>query len=192
MNNTSTSWPSLYNPAFELRDLLHRPPELPNGHYLHDPNDVFRFTLYWSFVFYLPPFIFCGLYAALNLAFPPTRQLHPTARVRQQPTATSPEAHLLLVRPPTGASARTSRSQGQRPRVNERRSRATFALLVLATYIAAGFAGAIIASVVGGFIIAGLYSAGHYNISTWVPCICAFIQSLVGTLGIWPKSLNII
>lgn len=85
--------------------------------------------------------------------------------------------------------------------MNEHRSRVTFALLVLIVYLFCALAGAVLAAVVGGYILAGVYAAADYNMSTcvyalspylvhrltalssWIPMIYALIQSLVGLLG---------
>ncbi|KAJ3835839.1 hypothetical protein F5878DRAFT_291551 [Lentinula raphanica] len=66
------SWPSLYNPRSELFDIEHHDPIQPGGFYLLNPQDVFRFTLYWTLVFYIPVFVVFGSYAFFNLTFPPS------------------------------------------------------------------------------------------------------------------------
>ena len=38
--------------------------------------DIYRFTLYWTLIFYTPFFVICGIYAFLNLTFPPPRHTH--------------------------------------------------------------------------------------------------------------------
>ncbi|EEB88866.1 hypothetical protein MPER_13111 [Moniliophthora perniciosa FA553] len=64
------SWPSLYNPRSELFNLEHREAVQPDGKYLTDPGDVFRFTFYWTLIFYLPAFVFCADSKALYICIP--------------------------------------------------------------------------------------------------------------------------
>jgi hypothetical protein len=65
-------------------------------------------------------------------------------------------------------------------------------LLVLVLFLAWGFAGAVIGSAVMGFVLSGLYTAGKFNMSTWIPFLCAVIQVLMGLLSIWPSIIDII
>jgi len=74
---------------------------------------------------------------------------------------------------------------------NERRSRATFALLAFVVFLAFGFAGAVIGSAVLGFVTMGLYRAAKFNMSTWIPFLLALIQVFVGLLSIWPSIIEI-
>ncbi|KAF7309394.1 hypothetical protein MIND_00310200 [Mycena indigotica] len=69
-------WPSLYNPGIELLNIPHHDPVQPLGKYLTRPGDIFRFTLYWTLIFYIPTFLLCALYAFVNLTFPPTHRKH--------------------------------------------------------------------------------------------------------------------
>ncbi|KAF5372210.1 hypothetical protein D9758_005088 [Tetrapyrgos nigripes] len=281
--------------------------------------DVFRFTLYWTFVFYIPFFVVCGLYAFFNLVFPPSKESvrswssntykrdddnvdldadvdEELARLRLHPDEDHDHNHNydhnrdhgtdIRLQPLTGAASATTRaragastststkrpgpqtlrnlrflsassnwarnryqtirsdivpppslnladpdpqspplttgfptstfgaapasapvpssSSAPRPPVpasllpphtphtppplrfapkqNERRSRLTFGLLVLFVFLAASLLGAVISSAIIGFVIAGLYKAGGFYISTWVPFLYALIGVLVGTM----------
>lgn len=52
------------------------------------------------------------------------------------------------------------------PRTNPHRTRATFATLILFTYLASGLLGAVLSAAVLGYVLAGLYSAGNFHMST--------------------------
>ncbi|KII87172.1 hypothetical protein PLICRDRAFT_42820 [Plicaturopsis crispa FD-325 SS-3] len=173
------TWPSLYNLGIEIDQLQGHNPTQPGGHYLYHANDIFRFTLYWTLAFYTPAFILCGIYAFFNLAFPPARGASYSAY------AYSSYPMLPLV--PT-----QSASGSKPPRTNARRSRVTFAILVLLTYLVVGLAGAVLGAAIGGYVLAGLFRAGHFNMSTWVPFIWVLIQVFVGFLGLWPSVVEII
>ena len=140
--------------------------------------DMYRFTLYWTLVFYVPAFVVCGTYAFLNLAFPPSRRRPRSLRSRPSlpflesgsysaiPTLAS---DIPLQRHQTFLSERASRrppTTKSRPKLNERRSRLTFALLVLLTFLMAGFAGAVLGSAIVGYVLAGLYKSANFNMST--------------------------
>ncbi|KAJ7803206.1 hypothetical protein B0H14DRAFT_1647528 [Mycena olivaceomarginata] len=60
LTGTPPSWPSLYNPGIELLHIVHHDPVQPDGAYLSHPFDIFRFTLYWTLIFYTPIFLCCG------------------------------------------------------------------------------------------------------------------------------------
>ena len=51
-------------------------------------------------------------------------------------------------------------------RHNERRSRVTFAFLVALTFIICSVGGAVIGSAVTGYVMAGLFKAAGFNMST--------------------------
>lgn len=161
---------------------------------------MYRFTLYWTLVFYVPAFAICGGYAFLNLTFPPSRG-------RRQRSHRNRPSFLFLESPsysaiPTAAgdiplqhqqtflSERSAR-RGQpiptkaRPKVNERRSRLTFALLVLLTFFLAGFAGAVLGSAIVGYVLAGLYKSAKFNMSTWVSRFISSLCVLIGVLFRW-------
>ncbi|KAL0953675.1 hypothetical protein HGRIS_004873 [Hohenbuehelia grisea] len=170
----SPSWPSLYNPGIEILHIDHRDPIQPDGSYLTDANDVFRFTLYWNLVLHTPVFLACGLYAFFNLSFPPTRR---TAHEHSAESAIpmsplSPDDRVRLLKPTKPAKQ------------NERRSRLAFALLVLFSFTALGVAGAVIGSAVMGYVLAALFKAGKFHMSTWVPFLLVLIQLFVGLLSV--------
>jgi hypothetical protein len=72
------------------------------------------------------------------------------------------EHHPMLALVPPRGGLRAPRV----PRPNERRSRLTFALLVVFVYLLCGLAGAVLSSILGGYILAGLFEAGGFNMST--------------------------
>ncbi|KAI0761804.1 hypothetical protein BD413DRAFT_235839 [Trametes elegans] len=201
MSNVPT-WPSLYNPLIELFPLQHREPMQRSGRYLHDPHDVFRFTLYWTFVFYIPSFLLCGTYAFVNLAFPPPRAPH--AHKTRAPLSDSGPSYRGVAAGENiplgqyGAQlALEAQSQLRQPsrspaKQNERRSRLTFALLVLLTFATLALGGAVVGAAVIGYVLAGLFKAAEYNMSTWIPFIGGLLQTLVGFLGLWPTVIDII
>jgi hypothetical protein len=68
---------------------------------------------------------------------------------------------MLAIVPPVGG-VRPPRAS----RPNEKRSRVTFATLVVLVYLFCSLAGAVISSVIGGYVLAGLYIAAGFNMST--------------------------
>lgn len=122
-------------------------------------SDIFRFTLYWNLVFYTPIFFVCGSYAFWNYAFPPSHRFPGNPNNRESFPLSTIQSPLLtpaspLAKPP------------QPPKINERRSRIAFALIVLLTFLTLSVAGAVIGSAIMGFVAAGLYKAGNFNMST--------------------------
>ncbi|KAJ7483339.1 hypothetical protein FB451DRAFT_1234155 [Mycena latifolia] len=186
-SGNTPSWPSLYNPGIELLRIPHNDPVQPGGAYLTHPIDVFRFTLYWTLIFYTPIFLFCGLYAFFNLTFPPTRHPNPT---RREATDEAGYPLALLRYSPREASAPLLRPP--KPKPNQGRSRITFAILVLLTFISLSLAGASLGSAVVGFILAGIYKLAKFNMSTWIPFLWSVISVLIGLLSVWPSVIDII
>ncbi|KAF7317638.1 hypothetical protein MKEN_00851300 [Mycena kentingensis (nom. inval.)] len=211
------SWPSLYNPGIELLNIEHRDPIQPRGHYLAHSGDIFRFTLYWTLVFYTPVFLLCGLYAFLNLTFPPTHRKR-RSRMASENSGLGLGAFPLSPMSPrspyirsTPASPRNSVIPVKRKEVsnnsetpllqpgpslparpNRVRSRTAFALLVLLAFLLFSLTGAVLSAAIVGFGVAGLYSAAGYAVSTWVPFLWSLISALVGLLSIWPSVIDII
>jgi len=189
----NASWPALYNPAIELGRVASRGPMQPGGSYLTNSNDIFHFTLYWTLVFHIPSYLICGVYAFLNFAFPPTpvdKHSFPLANdhsdVSQPGDHPSAHAHL----PESATTNPYSRTKP--PRTNTRRSRLTFAILVLLTFFFVSLLGTILSSAIVGYILAGVYTSGKFYMSTWVPFVWAMIHGLVALLGIWPSVVDII
>ncbi|KAF8327353.1 hypothetical protein F5887DRAFT_1011183 [Amanita rubescens] len=260
---STPKWPSLYNLGIEVIDIPHNAPVQPRGAYLNHPIDVFRFTLFWTLIFYCPVFILCGCYAFWNLNFPPAPRPHnvrstpesrqPHKRGREEefwPPGTSsatdayPLSPLKLapskpeppppppLKPPTNLPSTSSsfptaetfrsttpflpRTQAattsasphgppvqspptphtQKSKYNykehERRSRFTFSILLLLLFFAAGLAGAVLGSVIVGFVAATFFRSVDYNMSTWIPFLLALLMVLTGYLSLWPSIIDII
>ena len=122
-------------------------------------TDVFRFTLYWTIIFYIPPFLICGFYAFWNYAFPPS------PRTSDGPNTIVSEVQMSNLDP---VSPEPKSNTHARPAMtNERRSRVTFAIIVLLTFLALSLAGAVIGSAILGFVAFGLYKSANFNMSTY-------------------------
>jgi len=150
--------------------------------------DIFKFTLYWTLIFHLPFNFIAGIYAFFNFLFPPARNVrdpivlvpppthvhshsrshsltqsfsqphshsHTHTRSNSQPQPPSPQA------PPADEWSR-------RPRLNPRRSRWTFALLILFFFLTVSLLSAVVGAAVLAFVLMGVYSAGSFYMSTCV------------------------
>ncbi|KAJ7036575.1 hypothetical protein C8F04DRAFT_1257803 [Mycena alexandri] len=210
LSGTVPSWPSLYDPGIELLRITHNDPVQPGGAYLTHPLDIFRFTLYWNLVFYIPIFLFCGLYAFFNLTFPPTPRTRLSKREQPSDDAAS---YPLMLRPYSPRDPSMPLLRRPKPKHNRRRSRTTFAILVFLTFASLSLAGAALGSAVVGFILAGIYKLAKFNMSTyvwrshltltrqiqnfnirsrWIPFLWSVISVLVGLLSLWPSVIDII
>ncbi|KAK0457068.1 uncharacterized protein EV420DRAFT_1644217 [Desarmillaria tabescens] len=171
--NETPRWPSLYNPNLEFFDIQHSPPRQPGATYLYHYDDIFSFTLYWTLVFYTPIFLCCGALAFLNISFPPKPAYEPLPSTEEYPLVS------LKLQP-----------RARKP--NEKRSRVTFALIVFLMFLAMSVIGAVFGSTVMSLVVFGLFRAGKYNMSTWVPFVSAAVLVLVGLLNVWPSVIYII
>jgi hypothetical protein len=185
-------WPSLYNVFIEIDHIANRPPIEPTGFYLDDPGgkqytigalgndllnlcswipDVYRFTLYWTLVFYTPAFMLCGTYAFINLAFTPesrVRKLLLLSPPKYSAVPTRNDIQLNFIhKTPSHLGDDTHTMPGRaRVRMNERRSRLTFALIVLFVFACGALGGAVVGSAVLGYVMAGVFKVAHYHMST--------------------------
>ncbi|KAL6306242.1 hypothetical protein BKA93DRAFT_729885 [Sparassis latifolia] len=165
-------WPSLYSLGVELFPISHRAPTHKDGSYLYNANVVFRFTLYWTLVLYTPAFMLCGIYAFLNIVFPPQRLQRASWRrasftfpFSSPPTA--PTSGDIQLQAYDAIPKKDMPSQYRsRTMLNEKRSRLTFGLLVVLTYGVFALTGAVIGSALIGYVLAGIFTAGDYNMST--------------------------
>ena len=183
------TWPSLYNFLIEIEPIAGKPPVQPSGHYLYNANgqgllnieserlliswpaDIYRFTLYWTLVFYTPAFFICGLYAFLNLTF--TQQSRVRRFLRLAPSKytavpTRSDMPLKAVRNMLSPDAPNAGYMPGRSRAkhNERRSRLTFSIIVAFTFAVCAVGGAVVGSAVTGYVMAGLFKVARYNMST--------------------------
>jgi len=111
------------------------------------PKDVYLFTLYWTFILYAPLFLITGTCASLFIALEPLR------RVRTRASSSTPD----------------KRTKAKAPKPSRKRSIAYGAAVFLA-YAIAGTLLTVFGSTVVGFLIAGVYAAGKFKVSTCVAC----------------------
>jgi len=168
MASNSPSFPSLYNPHFELDSRRHGTIQ-PNAKYLDNARDVYLFTLYWTFILYAPLFLITGACASLFIALEPLR------RVRTRVPSSVPE----------------ERTKAKAPKASRKRSIA-YGVAVFLAYAIAGTLLTVFGSTVVGFLIAGVYAAGQFSVSTWVPFVWALLQSLVAVTSMCSLIIDII
>lgn len=133
-------------------------------------TDVFRFTLYWTILFYIPPFLICGFYAFWNFAFPPwPKVMSNDVQMSVLEESVSPKPKSATYIRPVGT--------------NEGRSRVTFAIIVFLIFISMSLAGAVIGSAILGFAAFGLYQSADFNMSTYGSICCNIDESQ--TLSRW-------
>ena len=146
--------------------------------------DIFRFTLYWTLIFHLPFNFIAGIYAFFNFLFPPVRDAGATAVLASPPVRGHTPSHSR------SQSQTQSYSQSQRnfqpqfysrshpspsvdewlkpPRTNARRSRWTFSLLVLLTFLVLSLLRAVLGAAVLAGVLVAVYRTGGFYMSTYV------------------------
>lgn len=109
-------------------------------------QDVYLFTLYWTFILYAPLFLFTGICAALVLVFEPVRRSQRSWSLRRSVVVPFKSEHA--------------------DRLHRRYF--IYAMLVFFLYGIFGLFLSVLASTIVGFLIAGVYTAGRLRVSTWV------------------------
>jgi len=188
MSHQTPPWPSLYDLSVELVHIAHRDPIQPGGRYLHDPHEIFLFTLYWNLILHAPIFAFCGLYAFLNFIFPHGKQYstsHPLLSINTaSPEVIDPNQPSHIVRQSTPRISP--------PKHNPNRTRVTFAIIVLVLFLSAGVLSATLGSAIVGYILVGLFKAAKFQMSTWIPFLFALSQTIISLLGAWSSVFEFI
>jgi hypothetical protein len=144
--------------------------------------DVFRFTFFWTLVFNSLFFIITSGIACFNIVYPPRRnndkegitsasstrndapQSYPMIPLTPLTSARSPD--LLL--PELSETVDAEGPRVPQPRKNVHRSRITYALLTLLTFLVTALAASFIWSAVVGYVLWAVFQAGSFNVSTWV------------------------
>lgn len=105
-------------------------------------------------------------------SFPPTPHITITPEVSRSQSRSHP------YRSSMSHSRRSGPFLAHQPK-NPRRSRLTYAILILLSFLAASVGSAVVESAMVGYLLAGLYSAGHFEMST---CVGLFLCSFVAFL----------
>ena len=142
--------------------------------------DVFRFTLYWMLIFLSPFFLITGGIASFNIIYPPrhdykngisstrSRTLQPVpdshSAIPLTPLTSARSPDLLLPEVPEVVD--TEERRAPQPRKNVRRSRITYALFTLLSFLVTVLAASFFWSAVIGYVLWALFRTGDFNIST--------------------------
>ncbi|KAF8260700.1 hypothetical protein EI94DRAFT_1747755 [Lactarius quietus] len=198
-------WPSLYDPLIEFHDLAHHAPIQPGGRYLTHAGDVFRFTFYWTLIFNSIFFLITGGIASFNIIFPARRdkqdalasttQQHQHQHTPQEAPRSPPMIPLTPVAPAQSpdlllSHAGIAETKQASPRKNVHRLRLTYAIFTLFVFLATAVAASFVESAVVGYVLWGVYTAGHFNISTWIPPVWALIVASSVVLGAFPSVID--
>lgn len=175
LNYHRPSFPSLYWPINPLPS---------QTHYLYYSTDIWRFTLFWTLISYVVCFGVVGIWGWGMVA---TGSSPPAGRLRdkgKQRATTPVEAGVegsvggaRSVRSGTG----TMRNGGGSAKwwdVNVG-SDWWYGAGWLVTVMLVGGVEAVVGGSVVGLILAAVYNAGYFRMSTWIPCVWGVINTLV-------------
>jgi hypothetical protein len=140
---------------------------------------VFRFTLYWTLIFLSLFSLTAGGIACFNILYPARRDdkngITSTSSTRNrvpQPHSMIPLTPLTSARSPDlllPEVSETVDAEEQRalpPRKNVHRSRITYALCTLLTFLVTTLAASFVWSAVVGYVLYAVFKAGDFNLST--------------------------
>ena len=143
--------------------------------------DVFRFTFFWTLIFNSLFFIIAGCIASFSIIYPPRHDNNKEegTTVTSLTRDDAPQSHALipltpltsarlpdLLLPELSETVDTEEPRIPQPRKNVHRSRITYALLTLLTFLVTAFAASFIWSAVVGYVLWAVFQAGHFNVST--------------------------
>jgi hypothetical protein len=123
---------------------------------------IFKYTLYWTLVFNTPLFIACGLYAFINITFPPKRLIVDPNDSESIPLTTNNRQDSPRVTESFDAPLLKRKPRKE----NERRSRLAFTLLVLLAFATTSLAGSVISAAIVGYFLVGFYRTAGFAMST--------------------------
>ncbi|KAI0272440.1 hypothetical protein BC834DRAFT_840736 [Gloeopeniophorella convolvens] len=213
------TFPSLYDPLLEFHNLEHHDAIQPGGKYLRHGGgrhtqailhcetnasaprtDVFRFTFYWTLIFHSLFFLVTGGIACFNIIYPPRREKQgaasPSLAHKHAPPPMIPLTPLAGARPSDASAselsdaAEAAPARAPQPQKNVHRSRVTYALLTLFTFMVTALGAAFVESTVVGYILWAVCRTGHFNISTWLPAVWALIITSSVVLGAFPSVID--
>ncbi|KAI0319660.1 hypothetical protein OF83DRAFT_1109071 [Amylostereum chailletii] len=101
-----------------------------------------------------------------------------------------PQSNKYAILPSQSDIASATPPSRPKPQRNVHRSRAVTAFLAFVVFGIANIATAFVQSLVLGYILAGVYTAAKYNMSTWVPFIWAVVVTTSDALGVFPLVAN--
>ncbi|KAF8419650.1 hypothetical protein EV426DRAFT_700795 [Tirmania nivea] len=179
LNYHRPSFPSLYWPINPLPS---------QTHYLYYPTDIWRFTLFWTLISYVVCFGIVGVWGWGMVATgssPPAgggvnkgKQRATTPRDRVEGGV---EDGAWSVRSGTG-TARNGGASGKWWDVSVGSDWWYGAGWLVMVMIVGGVEAVVGGSVVG-LILAAVYNAGYFRMSTWIPCVWGVINTLVLVLS---------
>jgi hypothetical protein len=151
----------------------------------HTPEriDVFRFTLYWTLIFLSLFSLITGGIACFNILYPARRDdkngILSTSSTRNRAPQPAPQSHSMipltpltsarspdLLLPEASETVDTEEQRAPPSRKNVHRSRITYALCTLLTFLVTALATSFIWSAVVGYVLYAVFKAGDFNLST--------------------------
>jgi hypothetical protein len=154
-----------------------------DGHTIQKRIDVFRFTFYWTLIFLSLFFSFTGGVACFNIIYPARRDdkngIAAASSTRNRAPQPAPQSHSMipltpltsarspdLLLPEVPETVDTEEQRAPQPRKNVHRSRITYALCTLLTFLVTALAASFIWSAVVGYVLFAVFKAGDFNLST--------------------------
>jgi hypothetical protein len=160
-------------------------------------SDIFRFTLYWTLLFVVPPFLVCGLWSftSFTLRSSPINPSIPNPKFNQRPSASTsmstypPQstAHQSAYPStestgPNSDSSPLAYTQSPSQLLRKRRGRRLIGICSLLLFPLYGVGFSVLSSLAIGYGLALVYHLAGIEMSTWVPFLWGLIQGVVNIL----------